>query len=180
MSEDGIEMAFAVNHLAHFLLTNLLLDLIKKSAPSRVINVSSRLHGARTIDFEALRAEKGRGGFRAYRESKLANILFTYELAERLKGGGVTVNAVHPGAVRTRLSREYRGIGALWGRFPLLRGSRKGAETSVYLATSQEVEGVTGKYFVNKKESRSAPASRNLRLRRKLWKVSAELTGLDV
>ena len=90
------------------------------------------------------------------------------------------MNAVHPGGVRTRLSRAYWGLGTIWKWFPLLRSPRKGAETSVYLATSPEVEGVTGKYFVNKKESRSAPASRNLRLRRKLWKVSAELTGLDV
>ncbi len=178
MSRDGFEIAFAVNYLAHFVLTNKLLPLLKRSKPSRIVNVASRLHGADTIDFEAVRTEKGIGGMRAYKHSKLAIILFTYELADRLKDSGVTVNCLHPGVVRTRLNREYPILGKLWEKLPLLKSPKSGAETSVYLATSPDVNGVTGKYFINKKESKSSKTSRNLALRKQLWRVSAELTGI--
>lgn len=132
-------MTFAVNHLAPFLLTHLLLDMLKGSAPSRVVNVTSDAHFGVSIHFEELKGKEGPGGYRAYRQSKLANILFTYELAERLKGSGVTANCLSPGAVRTELAREYWILGFIWRWFPLFRSASKGAETPAYLATSSEV-----------------------------------------
>ncbi|MFQ5951502.1 MAG: SDR family NAD(P)-dependent oxidoreductase, partial [Candidatus Geothermarchaeales archaeon] len=131
-----------------------------------------------TIEFENLRGESSSKGYRAYGQSKLANILFTYELAERLKGTGVSVNCLHPGTIRTRLGRDYGILGALWRWFPLLRSAKKGAETAIYLATSPEVQGASGKYFMDKKEARSSPESYDVTLRKQLWKISAELTGL--
>ena len=177
---DGLEATFAVNHLAYFLLTNLLLDRLKSSAPSRIVNVTSAHHSNGTIDFDDLQGEKGYRGAKAYSRSKLANVLFTHELARRLQGTGVTANCLHPGVVGTNLGSGVSGAFGFVVRAlrPLMRSPAKGAETSVYLASSPEVEGSSGGYFVNKAETRSSDASHNGRIARRLWNVSAELTNL--
>jgi retinol dehydrogenase-14 len=179
-SADGIEMTFAVNHLAYFLLTNLLLDALKASAPSRIVNVSSGEQRNATIDFDNLQGEKGYKGAKAYSQSKLATILFTYELARRLEGTEVTANCQHPGVVRTNLGSGVSGVFGFMVRAltPLMKSPEKGAETSIYLASSPEVEGVSGRYFVKKDEARSSDVSYDKRLARRLWEVSAELTNL--
>ncbi len=176
----GIEMTFAVNHLAYFLLTNLLLDVLRASAPSRIVNVSSGDHSNGTIDFDDLQGEKGYKGTKAYSQSKLANVLFTYELARRLEGTGVTANCLHPGAVRTNFGSGSSGFFGFMVRAlrPLMISPEKGAETSIYLASSPEVEGVSGRYFVKKAEARSSDVSYDERLARRLWEVSAELTNI--
>lgn len=174
LSPDGIEMTFAVNHLAYFLLTHLLLEKIKAAAPSRIINVSSAAHFGATINFEDLQGEKSYSGWRAYSQSKLANVLFTYELARRLAGTGVTVNCLHPGVIGTKLFRNLGLFNTLAGIF--LASPEKGAETSVYLASSPEVEGITGKYFDNKRAVPSSQASYNVADAKRLWEISAALT----
>ena len=180
-TEDGLERTFAVNHLAPFLLTNLLLDRLRASAPARVVTVSSGAQAMGRIDVEDLQGERDYSGQRAYNQSKLANVLFTYELARRLQGSGVTANAVHPGVVRTNFGREdAKG----WMRVllpvvrPFLKSPEQGAATSVYLASSPEVDGVTGRYFVNRRARDSSPASRDVALAARLWEVSAQLVGL--
>jgi retinol dehydrogenase 14 len=177
---DGIEMTFAVNHLAYFLLTNLLLDMLKASAPSRIVNVSSGAQSNGTIDFGNLQGEKGYKGTKAYSQSKLANVLFTYELARRLEGTGVTANCLHPGAVRTNFGSGSSGVFGFMVRAlrPLMISPEKGAETSKYLAFSPEVEGLSGRYFVKKAEARSSDESYDEKIARRLWEVSAELTNL--
>ena len=178
---DGLETTFAVNHLAYFLLTNLLLDVLEASAPSRVVNVSSGDHSNGTIDFDDLQGEKGYKGAKAYSQSKLANVLFTFELARRLEGTGVTANCLHPGAgVRTNFGSGVSGIFGFTVRAlrPLMKSPEKGAETSIYLASSPEVQGLSGRYFVKKAGARSSDASRDERTARGLWEVSAELTRL--
>jgi retinol dehydrogenase 14 len=179
-SADGIEMTFAVNHLAYFLLTNLLLDMLKASAPSRIVNVSSGAQSNGTIDFDDLQGEKEYKGAKAYSQSKLANVLFTYELARRLEGTGVTANCLHPGAVRTNFGSGSSGFFGFMVRAlrPLMISPEKGAQTSVYLASSPEVEGVSSRYFVKKAETRSSDESYDERIARRLWEVSAELTNL--
>lgn len=167
LTEDGYEMTFVVNHLAYFLLTGLLLDLLKKSAPSRIVNVSSMTHSS-SIDVTDLQGEKYYSGYSAYSLSKLCNILFTYELARRLQGTGVTVNCLHPGVIDTKLLRTNFS-----GRRPVSEGSK----TSVYLATAPDLEKVTGKYFVDKKETRSASISYDSEMRNKLWEISEQMTG---
>lgn len=179
---DGIEMTFALNHLHYFLLTNLLLDVLRASAPARVINVSSRLHRHGSLDFDDLEFRQGYGRFKAYRRSKLANVLFTYELARRLAGTGVTANAADPGLVKTNagsgdglLTRLAKGmVDAIAGQTPA-----QGAETIVYLATSPAVNGISGKFFRRKKAIPSSDASYNEADARRLWAVSAQMTGLD-
>ncbi len=179
---DGIEMTFALNHLAYFLLTNLLLDTIKASAPARIINVSSASHQGGRIDFDNL---QGASGMRAYSNSKLANILFTIELARRLEGTGVTVNALHPGFVSTGFGLQ-NGSGLLnllmriYGRIvPLIaRSPEKGAETSIYLASSPEVQNVTGKYFYDCKVIPTAPQAADAAVARRLWDVSDDMVRL--
>ena len=179
---DGIEATFAVNHLAYFLLTNLLLDRLKAGAPSRIVNVASADHSNATIDFDDLQGEEGYTGAKAYSRSKLANVLFTYELARRLQGTGVTVNCLHPGVVGTNLGSGVSGAFGFVVRAlrPLMKSPEKGAETSIYLASSPEVEGLSGGYFVKKAEARSSNASHDERLATRLWEVSAELTNLPV
>jgi retinol dehydrogenase-14 len=179
-SADGIEMTFAINHLAYFLLTNLLLDVLKASAPSRIVNVSSGEQRNATIDFDNLQGEKGYKGPKAYSQSKLATVLFTYELARRLEGTGVTANCLHPGVVGTNFGSGVSGVSGFMVRAltPLMKSPEKGAETSIYLASSPEVEGVSGRYFVKKAEARSSDVSYDERLARRLWEVSAELTNL--
>lgn len=175
---DGIEATFAINHLAYFLLTNLLLDTLRRSAPSRIVNVSSDAHAYGQVDFENLQGEKKYGGVRAYAHSKFENIMFTYELARRLEGTGVTVNCLHPGAVATGLFRALpKPLEAIIKLFTL--SPEKGAATSIYLASSPAVEGVNGKYFVKKAVAKSSQSSYNEEVAHRLWDVSAQLTGLD-
>jgi retinol dehydrogenase-12 len=203
-SIDGIEMTLALNHLAYFLLTSLLLDTLKASAPARVVNVASRAHeDVRGLDFGDLQARArarsfwGYGeskfagllytlflpmrhpGFLQYARSKLANLLFTYELARRLEGTGVTVNALHPGFVASRFMAGNGALGWFMRRWAGLFGvsAEEGAKTSINLATSPEVEGVTGKYFARQKEVASSPASLDVAAARRLWDLSEELTG---
>ena len=177
LTVDGLEMQFAVNHLAPFLLTNLLLDVLKASAPARVINVSSGIHKRARIDFDDLQAEREYKHMRAYGQSKLANVLFTYELARRLAGTGVTVNSFTPGMTRTNLGR-YMSRGAQLFMRLFAKRTEKGASTAVYLASSPEVEGVTGKYFANCKPSKSSELSYDQATAKRLWDVSEQLTGL--
>lgn len=183
MTVDGLEYTFAFNHLAYFLLTNLLLDVLKASAPARIVNVSSGAQGMAKMNFDDLQGEKRYSGQGAYNQSKLANVLFTYALAHRLEGTGVTANVLHPGVVRTNFGREnppllFRILFPLIEPFMLT--PEKGAETSLYLATSPEVEGVTGKYFAAKKVMRSNPVSYDEAAQEKLWQVSEELTRAKV
>jgi NAD(P)-dependent dehydrogenase (short-subunit alcohol dehydrogenase family) len=176
VTTDGIETTFAVNHLAYFLLTNSLLDLLKRSAPARIINVASAAHTSAKLDFDNLQGEKGYSGVRAYANSKLANILFTYELARQLAGTSVTANCLHPGVVATGIFRALpTPVEALIKLFMMT--PEKGAETSIYLASSPEVEGVTGKYFVKKVETKTSPESYNVDAGKRLWDESARLTN---
>ncbi len=176
---DGLEMTFALDHLAYFLLTTLLLPVLERSAPARIINVSSGAQGTGKIDFDDLQGAKRYSGWRAYSQAKLANVLFTYELARRLQGTGVTANCLHPGFVATGFAQNNSGAlqalikaGQVFAISP-----EKGAETSVFLASSPLVEGVSGKYFANKKEKKSAKQSYDESAARRLWDVSAQLTG---
>jgi NAD(P)-dependent dehydrogenase (short-subunit alcohol dehydrogenase family) len=177
---NGIEMTFALNHLAAFLLTNLLLDTLKASAPARIINVSSNAHASGKIEFDNLQGEREYGP-RAYDNSKLANILFTMELARRLAGTGVTANALHPGFVATGFAKNNgRVIAALVSIFaPLVaRSPAKGAKTSIHLASSPTVEGITGKYFFDSRVVPTAPQATDMAVARKLWDVSANMVHL--
>ncbi len=178
---DGFETTFAVNYLAPFLLTNLLLDLLKVSAPSRIVNVSSIAHRWANIDFDDLGGGKQYSMGRAYYQSKLANVLFTYELARRLDGTEVTTNALEPGIVATDIFRERTGFRRLLTALyhPFMLSSEQGAETVIYLAASPEVEGVTGRYFKKKADVKSSKRSYGPALARRLWEVSVELTELD-
>src|SRR6266480_425905 len=178
---DGLEMTFAVNYLAPFLLTNLLLDVLKASAPARIVNVSSASHKSGYIQMDDLQGEKHNRSMRAYPQSKLAIVLFTYELARRLQGTGVTANCLDPGFVATNIgqtgaSLPVRLLIKLIGSFGT--SPEKGAKTSIYLASSPEVEGVTGKYFVKSLPKRSAAISYDESLQRQLWEQSAKLVNL--
>lgn len=181
LTVDGIELTFALNHLAYFLLTNLLLDVLARSAPSRIVSVSSSAHKPGRIEFDDLNAEKRYRSFWAYASSKLANVLFTYELARRLEGTGVTANCVHPGFVSTRFGESGTPAFARINRIiDFVRISpERGADTSIYLATSPDVEGVTGKYFVKRRPARSSRISHDRDVQKRLWEVSARLTGLE-
>ena len=179
LTADGYEMTFALNHLNYFLFTILLLDVLKASIPARIVNVSSGSHMRASLDFDNLQGEKHFNGMQAYGQSKLANVLFTYELARRLEGTGVTANALHPGFIATGFARNN---GALYNFGmslirPFIRKPEQGAQTSIYLAASPEVEGVTGKYFVDCKPVQSSSLSYDKSLAGKLWQVSLELTG---
>ena len=180
-TEDGIETTFAVNHLAYFLLTYLLQDVLKASAPSRIINVSSAAHIRASLDFNDLQNNNGYSGMGVYSQSKLSNIYFTYELAKRLEGTGVTANCLHPGLVATNFGNSgsilFRiAFNLLW---PFMINSGKGAETTVYLASSPEVERVSGKYFVKRKEAESSRISYDETIAKRLWKVSEKLTDVN-
>ncbi|XP_069547601.1 retinol dehydrogenase 13-like isoform X1 [Brachyistius frenatus] len=187
-TEDDFDMQLGVNHLGHFLLTNLLLDKLKESAPSRVINLASLAHIIGKIDFEDLNWEKKKFDTKqAYCQSKLANVLFTRELAKRLQGTGVTVNAVHPGVVATQLGR-YTGLhqsqfssSVLSPFFSLLvKNPEMGAQPSIYLAVSEEMEGVTGRYYDVMTEKEPAPLALDEEAACRLWEVSSRLVGLQV
>lgn len=179
-SADGIEMTFALNHLSYFLLTHLLLDVLKASAPARIVNVSSNAHMGSGINFDDLEFKRGYMNFRAYAQSKLANILFTTELARRLQGTGVTANALHPGFVSSGFGRNdgsLMNIGMMLMR-PFQISPEKGAETTLYLATSPEVEGVTGGYFSKRKPARTSSAARDQAAAERLWAISEQMTGV--
>jgi NAD(P)-dependent dehydrogenase (short-subunit alcohol dehydrogenase family) len=178
---DGLEYTFAVNHLAPFLLTNLLFERIKASTPSRIITTSSVAHRGAQINFDDLQFEKRRyTGVKAYSQSKLANILFTKELSRRSTGSGVTSNCFHPGGVRTNLVQTapwyYRFIWAIVT--PFLISPWKGADTAIYLASSSEVEETSGKYFVKRRDVRISDPAEDHNSAVRLWKISEELTGI--
>lgn len=180
-TEDGLEMMFAVNHLGYFLLTMLLLDTLKASTPSRIVNVASDGHEGAVLNFADLQSEQDFSAMKGYGRSKLANIYFTYELARRLEGSGVTVNVLHPGFIATNLgANNVPVIGGLIKKIVNLSAKdvSKGAETIIYLATSPEVEGVNGKYFVDCQPKSSSPVSYDETAAQQLWSVSAEMVGL--
>ena len=179
-SVDGIEMTLALNHLSYFLLTKLLLPLITASAPARIVNVASDAHKGGKIAFDDLQGRNRYGGWRAYKQSKLANIMFTYELARRLEGSRVTANTLHPGFVRTNFFQDWGGwIGLVTkaGASMLALTPEQGRQTSIYLASSPDVENVTGRYFVKQKPAQSATQSHERSAAEKLWNISEELTG---
>lgn len=179
-SVDGIEMTFALNHLNYFLLTHLLLECVQASAPARIVNVSSNGHRGARINFDDLQGERIYSGWRAYAQSKLANVLHAYELSRRLDADRVTVNALHPGFVSTRLARNNGLVFQLV--MPLMRiiarSPEEGARTSVYLASSPQVQGVTGKYFEDSQVVPADPAADDEATAQRLWRVSMGMTGL--
>ena len=178
---DGLEMQFAVNHLAYFLLTHLLLPQLKAGSPSRIINVSSGAHTHAAIDFDDLQAQRSYQAKPVYGRSKLANILFTYELSRRLAGTGVTANCLNPGVVATKMLADYMGVPLAGPALARTFGAtpEQGAETSIYLASSPEVESVTGEYFERKRPTTSSQASHDEAVARRLWAVSERLAGLS-
>ncbi|MGP0066809.1 MAG: SDR family oxidoreductase [Isosphaeraceae bacterium] len=180
-SVDGIEMTLALNHLSYFLLTNLLLPTITASAPARIVNVASDAHRGVSIDFEDIQGKKRYSGWRAYQQSKLANILFTYELARRLEGSGVTANTLHPGFVRTGFLGGGGVVGWIARRIAdvVALSPEQGARTSIYLASSPDVAGITGQYFVKEKPAQSTNQSHDRTAAERLWRLSEELTGIS-
>ncbi|XP_042303978.1 retinol dehydrogenase 12-like [Sceloporus undulatus] len=177
---DGFEMHLGVNHLGHFLLTFLLIERLKQSAPARIVNVSSVAHHGGRIRFHDLQGEKCYNRGLAYCHSKLAGILFTRELARRLQGTRVTVNALHPGTVDSELFRHSTIMNFLWKMFPfLLKTSQEGAQTSIYCAVAEELESVSGEYFSDCKPAYVSCQGRNDETARKLWDVSCEMLGIQ-
>jgi NAD(P)-dependent dehydrogenase (short-subunit alcohol dehydrogenase family) len=177
---DGLEMQFAVNHLAYFLLTNLLLDRLAAGVPARVVNVSSGAHQGGTIDFADLQSARRYDPVRVYGRTKLANVLFTYELARRIRATGVTANCLHPGVIATQLLADYMNVPLVGGAVAHTFGAApaEGADTIVHLAASPDLEHVTGRYFVGSRESRSSPASYDESLQHRLWDESVRLTAV--
>jgi NAD(P)-dependent dehydrogenase (short-subunit alcohol dehydrogenase family) len=176
-SADGFEMTFALNHLNYFYLTGLLLDVLKRSAPARIVNVSSVAHYGWHINFNDLQREKTYSGWQVYSESKLMNIYFTRELAKRLQGSSLTVNALHPGFVATDFGNGkglYASVIALGKRFMAIT-PQEGARTSIYLASSPEVQGISGKYFSRCHERRPSKAAMQDKPARRLWEISEDL-----
>ena len=181
LTADGLERTFALNHLAPFLLTHLLLERLAASAPARIVTVSSGAHTAGRIDFDDLQGERNYSGQRAYSQSKLANVMFTYELARRLAGTGVTATVCHPGVTATSFGAEDQAahlaamirVARLFMKTPA-----QGALTPLYLASSPEVEGVTGRYYANRKPTTSSKASYDTTAAARLWQVSAGLAGI--
>ncbi|MEV4539682.1 SDR family oxidoreductase [Asanoa sp. NPDC049518] len=179
---DGLERTFALNHLAPFLLTNLLLDRLRESTPARVVTVSSRSQASGRIDFDDLQGERDYSGARAYSQSKFANVLFTYELARRSPDALVTANAVHPGVVDTSFGAEDPGaVQRLLVPFlrPFMKSPARGAVTSIHVASAPELEQVTGRYFSNGNPGQSAALSKDEATAARLWQVSADLVGLS-
>jgi NAD(P)-dependent dehydrogenase (short-subunit alcohol dehydrogenase family) len=182
VTADALERTFAVNHLAPFLLTNLLLERLQEGGSGQVVTVASHAHAQGSLDFDDLQGEHTYSGGSAYNQSKLANVLFTYELARRTRRKGVTANALHPGLVRTSFGAEDPGLTQRL-RVPLLRPLMKsrasGAATSIYSASAPELEGVTGRYFTDKGPKRSASRSYDEAVAGRLWRVSADLVGMS-
>lgn len=179
LTVDGLERTFAVNHLAAFLLTKLLLPRMRQHGHARVVTVASHAHAQGRINFDDLQGERSYSGARAYNQSKLANVLFSYELARRCRGSGVTSNALHPGVVSTSFGAEDPG----WTQRvlvpvlrPLMRSAQRGAATSVHVASAPQLGGVTGRYFTNSKDSTSSPRSHEQETAARLWQISTELT----
>jgi retinol dehydrogenase-14 len=178
---DGLEHTFALNHLAPFLLTNLLLESLRQCASARVITVSSNVHAIGRIDFDDLQGERSYSGARAYHQSKLANVLFTYELARRLRATSVTANAVHPGLVSTAFGADDPGRAQrLLVPFlrPFMQSPAQGAATSIHLASEPDLDRMTGRYFAKRKPTRSSQRSYDESVAARLWVVSADLVGL--
>jgi retinol dehydrogenase-12 len=182
MSPDGIEMTFALNHLGYFLLTGLLLETLTRAPAARIVNVSSMAHRGRQIDFDDPQGAANYSGWRAYQASKLANIFFTYHLAEKLADRGVSVNCLHPGFVASKFAHNNGG----WLKWMMIIvqqlvaiNEEKGARTSAYLAMAPEVAGVSGKYFVKSRVTESAAVSHDSDVQARLWRLSEELTGLS-
>jgi retinol dehydrogenase 12 len=181
INEDGVERTFALNHLGYFLMTHLLLDRLKDAPSARIVNVASGAHYGATLDLGDLQNSKNYSGWRAYQQSKLSNIYFTYELGRRLDGSKLTANCLHPGFVATRFGNNNSGLmRATFGIAKSLfaKSETDGAKTSIYLAGSPEVAGVNGKYFDNCKSVRSSKVSYDETVARELWRVSAEMTGV--
>jgi len=175
---DGLERTFALNHLAPFLLTNLLLDRLKASAPARVVTVSSGAQSMGRIDFDDLQGALNYSGQRAYNQSKLANIMFTNELARRLDGAGVTATSVHPGVVRTNFGAEDQAwFFTIISRVvrPLLKTPAQGAQTPIYLASSPDMDGISGQFFVNRKPKTPNKVAYDTDMTARLWRVSTDL-----
>jgi NAD(P)-dependent dehydrogenase (short-subunit alcohol dehydrogenase family) len=179
-TEDGIETTFAVNYLAHFMLCNLLLDKLKKTRSARILNVASSVQ-AKSIDFEDLYGDHHYSQWKAYSQSKLAVVLFTYEFARKIEGSGVSVNCLHPGFVKTNMVRKYRPFVKyfyhLIGLFMLT--PKRGAKTTIYLASSPEINGISGKYFKKRKERKSVNLSYDKKVAKQLWDVSVKLTNIN-
>lgn len=181
-SPDGIEMTFALNHLSYFLLTHLLMEVLRRAPAARIINVSSNAHYRARLNFADLEAKTGYSGFAVYGRSKLANLLFTYELARRLQGSGMTANALHPGLVATNF-----GTNNGWLTRLILRGivhrfavsPEEGARTPVYLATARAVDGISGRYFAQEQPAHSSPESHDLLAAERLWQISEQMTGIS-
>ncbi|MBL4606499.1 MAG: SDR family oxidoreductase [Pseudomonadales bacterium] len=172
LTAEGYEIQYAVHHLGPFLLTHLLLDKLKASSPARIINITSKMHTMNSIDFDNLQAEKKFGPFKTYAASKLANIMFTYSLAERLEGTGVTVNCLHPGVIGSNIGSTPGFIKVF------MKSPHKGAETPLYLASAPELEVMNGKYFMDKKPLASSEESYDKTVAAKLWDLSMVQTGL--
>jgi retinol dehydrogenase-14 len=181
VTEDGLERTFALNHLAPFLLTNLLLERLERSAPARVVTVASNAHVQGRIDFDDLQGMRSYSGGRAYSQSKLANVLFSYQLARRLRGSAVTANALHPGLVRTSFGAEdperiQRLLVPLLR--PVMKSPAQGAATSIHLASAAELEQVSGRYFANRRPTKSSTRSYDQAVAARLWEASADLVNL--
>lgn len=182
LTVDGMEKTFAINHLAYFLLTGLLLKNVKRAKEGRIINVSSNGHYKVDLDIDKLRNNSYKGRYATYRRSKLANVMFTIDLAQKLRGSGVTVNSVHPGLVNTDIGKEDPGIGRKFVNFLksyIALTPEQGADTIIYLATSPEVRSVTGKYFEKRRIKPHSRAADNLNIRKKLWDLSEKLSNFD-
>lgn len=177
---DGYETTFATNHLAYFLLTNLLLDNLKASPKARIVSVASQAAKMGEINFEDLQFEKKYSSWKAYAQSKLASIMFTYELSRRLEGSNITANCLHPGVVKTNFAKDLNGISGFFFKkmSGFLRTAEKGAETIIWLASSKEVQGVSGKYFNDMKEIKSNKQSYDTEVQQRLWEISDKLCNI--
>jgi len=180
LTEDGIETTFAVNYLAQFMLSILYFDILKKSAPARIVNVASSVQ-AKSIDFDNLNGEKHFSQLKAYAQSKLAVVLFTYEFAKKAIGTGVSVNCLHPGYVKTNMIRNFRPFVKyfyhLVGLFMI--SPKRGAKTSIYLASTSDIDGASGKYFKKRRETKSVKISYDATVSKQLWDVSVKLTKVN-